>query len=544
MEKRLLLFFVLSFLFLMIWGKMKPSPSLSPEQQQPDSQLFERQEDTEQTPKISPLKQESPSKFDNKEIKEETRTLENESLNLVFSNKGGSIKEITISTYGEKLPLEKVFNVTGLENEQFLLDYVSGKEISYSFVNKDVKIKKVFSLGEKDYLLNLKVIIENLSPSPKELDVRLDSFFLDINKLDEKAFNRRDQGLIEYAVSSSTEILRKTNAIKFSDKERKKHQIPVRWVSYRNRYFCAVIKPLFETKGFSISPHSEKNLSIILSPVKKRILPGESYHMEAVAYIGPQNIETLKSYHMGFEEVMVFFRAGFFDAIAKGILKIITLLHNFISSWGICIIIIGAAFYLLLYPLTIKSMLSMRKMQTEMQSVQPQITKIRERYKNNPQKLNEEMAKLYKEHNINPLRGCSGGCLPMFLQMPIFIGLYQVLWRSVIFKGEPFLWIKDLSEPDHLFKFPISIPLLGEYFNILPLLVMVFMAVQQRFSAKNMPVTDPAQAEQQKMMAILFPVMIGYFFYKLASGLCLYFTVFYMLSTYTQWKMSKKKKVT
>lgn len=544
MEKRLLLFFVLSFLFLMVWGKMNPSPSLMQDQRQPDAQLFERQEDMEKYPEASSLKQETPSVFDSKQIKEEIRILENDSLNLVFSNKGGSIKEITIIKYGEKLPLEKVFNVTGFENEQFLFDDISSNEISYSFANKDVKIKKFFSLGEKDYLLYLKVIIENLSSSSKEFDVSMDSFFLDINKLDKKAFERKDQGLIEYAVSSSTGILRKSNATKFSDKERKRQQTPVRWTSYRNRYFCAIIKPLFETKGFSINPHSEKSLSITLFPEINRLLPGESLHLEAVAYIGPQNIEILKAYHQEFEEVMVFFRLGFFDAIAKGILKIITLLHKVVPSWGMCILIIGTAFYVILYPLTIKSMVSMRKMQTEMQAVQPQITKIKERYKNNPQKLNEEMAKLYKEHNINPLKGCSGGCFPMFLQMPIFIGLYQVLWRSVIFKGEPFLWIKDLSEPDHLFKFPVSIPLLGEYFNILPLLVMVFMAFQQRFSAKNMPVTDPAQAEQQKMMAILFPIMIGYFFYKLASGLCLYFTVFYMLSTYTQWKMSKKKKVT
>ena len=135
----------------------------------------------------------------------------------------------------------------------------------------------------------------------------------------------------------------------------------------------------------------------------------------------------------------------------------------------------------------------------------------------------------------------------MFLQMPIFIGLYQVLWRSVIFKGERFLWIKDLSEPDKLFPFSRigirEVPFLGEYFNILPITVMIFMALQQKLTSKNMPVTDPAQAEQQKMMAIVFPLMIGFFFYRLASGLCLYFTVFYVLSTVTQWKMSKKTKV-
>jgi len=145
---------------------------------------------------------------------------------------------------------------------------------------------------------------------------------------------------------------------------------------------------------------------------------------------------------------------------------------------------------------------------------------------------------LYKEHKVNPL----GGCLPMLLQMPVFIGLYQVLWRSVSFKGADFLWIKDLSQPDRLFIMPFKIPFLGNEFNLLPLIMMVVMFAQQKLSTKNIVITDPSQAAQQKMMTTIMPIFIGVIFYKFASGLTLYFTMFYMFSTFTQWKMSKVKK--
>jgi YidC/Oxa1 family membrane protein insertase len=180
-------------------------------------------------------------------------------------------------------------------------------------------------------------------------------------------------------------------------------------------------------------------------------------------------------------------------------------------------------------------MVSMKKMQ----SLQPKINKLRERYNNNPQKLNKEMMDLYKEQRINPL----GGCLPLILQMPVFIGLYQVLWRSVEFKGANFLWIKDLSEPDRLLIFPFSLPFIGNELNVLPVVMVVIMAIQQKLSAKSMVVSDSSQLAQQKMMMTIFPVFIGVIFYKFASGLALYFTLFYLMSTFAQWKMSKMRLV-
>ncbi len=146
------------------------------------------------------------------------------------------------------------------------------------------------------------------------------------------------------------------------------------------------------------------------------------------------------------------------------------------------------------------------------------------------------MQKLWRSirEKINPF----GGCLPMILQMPFFMAIYQVLWRAYYFQGKSFLWIKDLSQPDRLFSLPFSLPFLGSDFNILPLIMGGVMFWQQKLTAKAAVITDDTQAAQQRIMTIFFPIFIAFIFYKFASSLSLYFTMFYFFSALTQWKMS------
>jgi YidC/Oxa1 family membrane protein insertase len=231
---------------------------------------------------------------------------------------------------------------------------------------------------------------------------------------------------------------------------------------------------------------------------------------------------------------MAFSGNSIIDAIEIFIYKSLLFINKFTKNWGVSIILISLLIYGATYPLTIKSMLSMRKMQ----DLQPKMAELREKYKSDPQKLNTEVVQLYRVHNINPL----GGCLPMLLQMPIFISLYQVLWRTHNFEGATFLWIKDLSMPDKLFLISKDLPFIGNEINILPVLMMFIMFFQQKLSSKSMVITDPSQEMQQKMMTFIFPVFIGGIFYHFASGLTLYFTIFYLMSTLTQYKMSKLKR--
>jgi YidC/Oxa1 family membrane protein insertase len=152
----------------------------------------------------------------------------------------------------------------------------------------------------------------------------------------------------------------------------------------------------------------------------------------------------------------------------------------------------------------------------QMQLVQPKVDRLRKEYKDNPQKLNKEMLELYKKHKVNPF----GGCLPMLLQMPIFIALYQALMRAIELKNAKFLWIKDLSGPDRAFLLPRT----GIPVNILPILMAITMFFQQKLSTPSHASQDKEDTlyQQQKTMAIMMPVLFGVIFYNMPSALVLY----------------------
>jgi YidC/Oxa1 family membrane protein insertase len=164
-----------------------------------------------------------------------------------------------------------------------------------------------------------------------------------------------------------------------------------------------------------------------------------------------------------------------------------------------------------------------------MKKIQPHLQKLKELHKDNPQKLNKETMELYKKYNINPL----GGCLPLLLQFPIFIALYQGLIRSIDLKGAGFLWVKDLSAPDALFTLPFNIPFIGNEFNLLPVLMIGAMFFQQKISQGNMAGgVSSEQQQQQKMMMLFMPLIFGVFFYKMPSGLVLYWLTNTLLMTF------------
>ena len=230
-----------------------------------------------------------------------------------------------------------------------------------------------------------------------------------------------------------------------------------------------------------------------------------------VLYAGPNDIARLKALGLGLEKIVYY---GKLDGIVKALLVTLKFFHNIVRNWGVAIIILTMLINIILFPLTRKSFLSMKRVQ----EMQPHMEKLKKIHKDNPQKFQKEMAEVYKKYKINPL----GGCLPMLLQMPVFFALYQALLRSIDLKDANFLWIKDLSRPDFI-KLPFSLPMLGNEIHILPILAIVAMFFQQRISTKSTPATTPEQAQQQKFMLIFFPLLLGFAFYNFPAGFVLYF---------------------
>jgi len=219
---------------------------------------------------------------------------------------------------------------------------------------------------------------------------------------------------------------------------------------------------------------------------------------------------------VGLDQVMDFGWA-FIRPISKGVLFALKSMHEYIPNYGLVLIVFSFLIKILVYPLTKKSYQSTAAMQL----LQPEIAALREKYKNNSQKLNQATMKLYKERGVNPL----GGCLPMLLQMPLLFALFVVFRTTIELRAEPFVWwIKDLSAPDTIFDLPFTVPIYGSQVAVLPMLMVVSMFIQQKLMSGGI------QQPQQKTMQYF---MTGFFFLifnSFPSGLNLYYTLFNVLT--------------
>ncbi len=238
-------------------------------------------------------------------------------------------------------------------------------------------------------------------------------------------------------------------------------------------------------------------------------------------YMGPLDHKELKAYDNNLD--LLILNNGWYERTFRFfsliILQVLEFMHGFIPNYGIVIIIFSILIKLIVYPLTKKSYQSMK----EMQKIQPLVQELKEKYKGDPQRMNKEMMKLYKEHGVNPM----GGCLPMLLQMPLLFALFIVFRSTIQLRGAMFIpgWIEDLSRSDTLFHLPFSLPFYGNEFNLLPILMAITMIFQSK-----MTMQDP----KQKAMVYAMPVFMLLIFNRFPSGLNLYYTLFNLLTIVQQ----------
>jgi YidC/Oxa1 family membrane protein insertase len=232
-----------------------------------------------------------------------------------------------------------------------------------------------------------------------------------------------------------------------------------------------------------------------------------------LVYLGPLDDDILKSYGIGLEKIMDF-GAKIIQPFSIAILWTFKEIHKFIPNYGWVLIIFSVLIKIVTYPLTRKSFDSMKKMQ----ALQPKMADLKEKYSKDPQRLNKETMKLYKEEGVNPM----GGCLPVLLQMPLLWGLFIVFRSTIELRSQGFVWwIKDLSSPDTVATLPFSLPFYGDMVNVLPIIMGVTMLIQQKMS-----VTDP----KQKAMIYFMPIFFTLLFNSFPAGLNLYYALFNILS--------------
>lgn len=293
------------------------------------------------------------------------------------------------------------------------------------------------------------------------------------------------------------------------------------WSAVRNKYFTHILIPESPASSVhvrSIGPRDARNITAYTTFPLLALEPGESYEWIGILYTGPKSIDMLKALPTIVGRGTAYDRIldlGWFSFLARPILVYgLKGLYRYTHNYGIAIIILTVLIKIVTWPLTTKSVMSMK----QMQKMQPEVQALKEKYKDDPRKMQQETMLLYKKHGANPL----GGCLPMLLQIPIFISLYAALSGAIELWGAGFWWINDLSLPDTVYYLQFQIPFLGSDgvtgVNPLPLLMCGATIGQQALSPSA---GDP----NQKMMMYFMPVIFVFIFYNMPSGLTLYWFV-------------------
>ena len=310
------------------------------------------------------------------------------------------------------------------------------------------------------------------------------------------------------------------------------------WLALRNKYFAAVIIPSDPSslegaymEGYTV-PLSNSGMNEIYSarliiPFKGTSLEKKSFRL----YIGPVDYDRLKGIGYNLEALVDFGTFFGLKFIVRPIAEFVLLplfnfIHEFIPNYGFVIIIFSLIIKIVVYPLTKKSYKSMKKMQM----LQPKILEIKEKFKDDPQKMNKETMKLYQTYGVNP----AGGCLPLVLQMPIFIALWGLFQAAIELRQQPFiLWIQDLSRPDVIYDLGFQLPLFGiQQISGLALLMGITTFAQQKMSIK-----DP----KQQSLVYIMPVMLTILFMTFPSGLNLYYFMFNVFSIAQQYYINHKQ---
>ena len=303
---------------------------------------------------------------------------------------------------------------------------------------------------------------------------------------------------------------------------------PVLWAGMNNKYFAALMIPdgminaTYELEALSDNGTTAPATITAPSEAASLVVPGFSLDSSASrtdqfrVYIGPKEykvLKTIKPPGTQGEDLQLadIIDLGFFWYIAWVMLWLLNFFYGIIKNYGVAIILLTLFVKVISYPLTRKGYKSMQAMQ----KLQPLLTEIREKHRDDPQKLNKATMQLYKEHGVNPF----GGCIPWIPQIPVFIALFALLGNAVELRGAPFcLWIDDLAAPDVLFTLPFTIPFIGDAFRFLPIVNGFTTWLQQKTSGGMAPTTDNMQAKIMQFMPVIFVFIL----YNFASGLALY----------------------
>lgn len=513
MEKRTLIAVVLSLAILLGWTyfqkKLAPPPPPATEQQAPleaeqkPAAPAEKAEAVQ--PVTTPVEPLLPA-----DTKADNIVVETDLYRAVFSTKGAILRHWELKNYkdadnmpvvllkepGVIPPLGIIFDGSDRHMPQRVIYAANTKnivlskkktrgELTFTFYGEGMSITKQFIFYNDNYNVDLNIQTDNTP-----------SYLLPVGTgfgiFNPEAGSRSHAGPVVLAGSDKDDFTEKSDNIYIQE--------AVKWIAQEDQYFTAAIIPLGNIEGADFWKEGS-------SPEIALKMKAGAHHF--TLYAGPKEYDRLKQLNAGLEHIIDF---GWFSVVAMPLFWVLKYFYSFFGNYGWSIILLTIVTRIPFIPIMHKSQQSMKKMS----KIQPMMAELKEKYKNDSAKMQKEMMQLYKKHKVNPV----GGCLPMFLQIPVFIALYNVLLKAIELRGAPFIfWITDLSAKDPYY--------------VLPIVMGLTMVLQQKMTPSAM---DPKQAKMMMLMPIVFTIM----FLQFASGLVIYWLVNNVLGIAQQFYANKK----
>ncbi len=527
MDKRAILFLILSVVILYLYSyfeyqqgqkrleRIKPAPV--PQQSTPSSPAAMT---------ATPIPSQLP--VQESQVQEQEVIVETDFYRALLTNRGGVIKHWELKQYREKVAVDSppivLFDSQKNKPDLFPLQvWVEGEseQARQRFLNglyrvegQDIRLQGPGRQGHLSFLArddsSGQVVIKRLTfySDRYDVDVRVEVEGLQNGYT---LYLGTNFAIVDWGTTTMSSFVGPVSLIdqkivhdKPSDIQAELvHQGQLAWTALQDKYFLAALIPQDGAGMVVVRKSADHQVTAGIRHSPASGPQASAYRL----YAGPKEYDRLRSYRLNLEETIDFgwFIYGSWSLvrlIAQPLFAVLRLLHDFTNNYGVAIILLTASIKLLFVPLTHKSYVSMRAMQ----ELQPKVTALQKKYKDDRQKLQQELMELYRKHKVNPL----GGCLPMVLQIPVFIALFNIFYTTIELRHAPFvLWIKDLSDKDPYY--------------ILPIIMGVSMVVQQKLQPTSM---DPTQAK----ILLFLPILFTYFFLWFPSGLVLYWLVNNILS--------------
>lgn len=451
----------------------------------------------------------------------------------VFTTRGGTLRSFQLKNFKNKLDknsgLVELINVTKDMPAPLSLSFVDSSILvdtgdlyaadrsSITLVKNDqktsltfsqtypgtVRIEKTFTFSPNDYAIQMEAKVYNLSPAMIQQNATLTWFHYDDPTIEKDSYTH--DGPV-YFLEKSVELTKLKNL------KAEEHYGPdISWSGYESKYFIAALIPQNPAlTNLSLNRNDQNVISVQLKGPKNIIPTGQNAIYAYTLYLGPKDYAIMKAMNVGLENAIDF--GSWIKWLAMPLLIVLKFIYQYVHNYGIAIIILTILIKVIFWPLGNKSYKSMK----EMQKLQPKIAELREKYKDDKQKLSQETMGLYKTHKVNPL----GGCLPIVIQIPVFFGLYKVLLYAIELRHSPlFFWIQDLSAKDPYY--------------ITPIIMGATMLIQQKMTPT---MGDPMQA---KIMLIM-PVVFTFLFLNFPSGLVIYWLFNNIISIGQQLYINKR----